>query len=119
MSAESEVYAALAGDSGLAALVGPRIYPDVLPELEAYPAVVYARARTERIISISNVDYGSDVAVQVSTWAENRTDCDAAAVAVDAALRVAGILPVSRQSGYDDDAGLHAAIIEVTILEQP
>lgn len=119
MSAESDVYAALSGSSGLTALVGTRIYPDVLPESATYPAVVFARSKTERILSISNVDYGSDVSIQVSAWAENRTSCDAAAVAIDAALVAAGIYPVGRQSGYDDDAGLHASVIEVQILEQP
>lgn len=119
MSAESAVYSALSASAGLAALVGVRIYPDVLPEEAIYPAVVFARSRTERIVSISNIDYGSDVAIQVSAWAENRTACDAAAVAVDAALLSAGILPVGRQSGYDDEAGLHASVIEVQILEQP
>ena len=55
MSAESDVYAALSGFSGLTTIVGTAIYPDVLPEKTPYPAVVFARVRTEPVISISNV----------------------------------------------------------------
>ena len=41
MRAESILYALLGVSSGLAALVGPRIYLDTRPEEDALPAVVY------------------------------------------------------------------------------
>lgn len=119
MSAEAEVYAALSGFSGLISIVGAAIYPDVLPEKTPYPAVVFARVRTEPVISISNVYFGADVGLQVSCWGESRTEVDAAAVQADAALKASGILPTGRQSGYDPDAGLYAAVIDTEIFEQP
>ena len=38
---------------------------------------------------------------------------------IEAALKAAGILPTGRQSGYDPDAGLYAAVIDTEIFEQP
>jgi len=40
-------------------------------------------------------------------------------VQADAALKASGILPTGRQSGYDPDAGLYAAVIDTEIFEQP
>jgi hypothetical protein len=46
MSAETELHAALSASTALAALVDTRITPDVIPEGNPLPAVVYQRAGT-------------------------------------------------------------------------
>ncbi len=42
MSVETDVYAAITNDAGLAALIGTRLYPLALPENATYPAATYS-----------------------------------------------------------------------------
>lgn len=115
MSAESDLYASL-NVAGVTALVSSRIYPDMLPEGAAYPAVVYARTGTDPIDSISSMHFGDFVTFAVSVWGKTRTQADAAADAVEAALRSAGHQVVGRDAGADDQTGLVASTINVTLL---
>jgi len=117
MSAETQLYAALSAYAGLSALVSTRIYPDVLPERAAYPAVVFSRERTVPIRSISNHYFGADVAMQIGCWAASRSAADAVAVAVAAALTAAGLAEQGRTAGYDPETDLYATVLELEILE--
>lgn len=119
MSAETEVFAALSGDAGVTALVAQRIYPDVLPEKSAYPAVVFARVRTEPTYGISGNYFGADVGLQVGCWGTTRTQADAVGSAVETALRLAGMPHVGRTAGYDEETDLFASVIELEIFETP
>lgn len=119
MSAETEIFTALSGAAGVTALVAQRIYPDVLPEKTTYPAVVFARVRTEPTYGISGAYFGADVGVQVGCWGTTRTQADAVGDAVEAALRAAGMPHVGRSAGYDDDTDLFASVIELEVFETP
>jgi hypothetical protein len=101
LSIESSLYTALSGNASLAALVGTRIKPDVLPQGTTLPAVVYQRISTPR-----NQAFGSAQTVvisrprfQFSCWALTPDD----ALAVCAALRTALLAltnPVTLESEY-------------------
>jgi len=41
VSVEADVYAALTGNAGVAALVGTRVYPQQLPDDVTFPAIAY------------------------------------------------------------------------------
>lgn len=41
MSAEGDFFTVMTGDAGIAAIVGTRIYPNVLPDNVVFPAVAY------------------------------------------------------------------------------
>ena len=45
------MFAFMTGNSGVAALVGRRVYPLVIPQDEALPAVAYRRVDTPRVYS--------------------------------------------------------------------
>lgn len=117
MSAETEIYAALSGFSGLTSLVSTRIYPDVLPESTAYPAVVFSRERTVPVFGLGNHYFGADVGMQIASWGRTRSEADAAADAVAGALAASGNLYQGRTSGYDPETDLYAAVIELEIFE--
>ena len=119
MIAENEIYAALSGHAGLASIVSDRIYPDVLSEETAYPAVVFARETTTPIRSISGHYFGSDVLLHVGCWGNTRTQADSAAIQAEAALLAAGHIPRGRNSGYDPETDLFASVIEIEVFEQP
>lgn len=117
MSAETLVFSALSSHAPLAAWVSDRIYPDVLPEKTAYPAVVFARERTDPVYSISNHYFGADVSLQVGCWGKTRSEADAVAVAALVALESAGLLPKGRTAGYDPETDLYAAVIDLDLFE--
>lgn len=123
MSAETEVYAALAADSTLAALVsnadGLRVYPDALPEDGLYPAIVYSRDATDPQYTISGDYYGSFVTISIQCWASKRGIANNVGVAVINALVVAGLDHNSRQVGFDPETGLFATLIGIELYEQP
>jgi hypothetical protein len=51
MSAEAQLYSALAGASGVTALVGARIYPVEAPPGPTQPYAVYQRIATESVVT--------------------------------------------------------------------
>lgn len=112
MSAESALYAALSGLPGLTALVSTRIYPDVIPEDAAMPAVVTARIGTEPVIGIGGSKFGEFAQMTVSAWAPTRTLAESVGDQIAEALRVAGNPAGNRLGGYDEESGLFASTLE-------
>lgn len=119
MSAESELYAALAARAGLTALVSTRIYPDAIPEDSDLPAVVYQRANTSPITTIGGVVIVEEVRFAISAWAKTRTSADAIADEIAPALATAGNPYADRSTGYDPEVGLHAVTVEVEWWHTP
>lgn len=112
MSAETELYAVLSGAAGLTALVGTRIYPDAIPEDATLPAVVYARAGTEPVLSVSGQKFAETARLTVSAWAKTRTAAAAAGDQIEAALLAAWQPAINRSSVFDGEVGLYAATVE-------
>ena len=114
MSAESELYAALAGRPALTALVGTRIYPDAIPEDVTLPAVVTARQSTEPVIGIGSVQFGEFAQMIISAWAPTRTLDESIGDQIAEALRTAGNPVTNRAGGYDEETGFFAVTIDTT-----
>ena len=114
MTVESDFYSLLSGNAGVTSKVSSRIYPDVLPENCTYPAIAFARVRTEPVLSISNVSFGADVDLSVGCWAKTRTAADEAATAVEAAISGTAFYRASRDAGYDPETGLFATTLTVS-----
>lgn len=111
MSAETELYALLSGAPGLTALVGARIYPDAIPEDAVLPAVVYARASTEPVLSVSGHKFAETARLTISAWAKTRTSAAAVGDQVEAALLAAWQPALDRSSVFDGEVGLYAATV--------
>ena len=114
MSVESDLYTLLSGNAGITALVSTRIYPDVLPEECAYPAIAFSRARTEPLVGVSGQVFGADVDVSVGCWAETRTAADAVADAVETACAGGAFSRAGREAAVDPETGLFAAVVSLT-----
>lgn len=116
MTVESDFYALLSGNAGVTALVGARIYPDELPEECNYPAVVFARTRTDDAPyrTVSGQTLGADVDLAVGCWAETRTTADDVAVAIETALNGTAFHRADRAAAADPETGLKATVLPVT-----
>lgn len=108
-----DTYYALINVAGVTALVGARIYPDVLPEKCSYPAIVYSFKVTP-IMGISGAKLGEDVELPTSCWAETRASADACADAIETALSGKAFHVVGREDAYDPETGLFATVLTVT-----
>lgn len=116
MSAESILNGVLTGAAPLSALVGTRIYPDVLPDKTSYPAVVFSREKTERVTSISGRSFGAEIVFHIAAWGKSRTQVDAVADEIEIATDASSqIVLGDRTASYDPDTDLFASGIEVTL----
>lgn len=113
MSSETDLYAALAVNTALAAIVGDRIYPDAIPEDKAPPAVVYQRANTRPVTTIGGQTLAEEVRFSITAWAKTRAAAEAAADGVVAAIALAGHPYADRAAGIDTETGLFATAVEV------
>lgn len=103
MSAETEVFAALDAAAGVHAIVGNRIYPDLRPQDDALPAVVYRRSGTSHESTIHGEVYLRRAQIDLDCIARTRASAEAIADAVEAALIAAAMMPVDRAGGLDPD----------------
>ena len=86
MGIEAALYIKLAGDSGVAALVGSRIYPLHLPQAPTLPALVYERISTVRTYGHDGQHSPTTVRMQVDSLAPTLAVARSCADAVLAAL---------------------------------
>ena len=116
MSPEATLNSLLTGATALTALVGTRIYPDVLPAETTYPAVVFAREKTERTVSITGRVFGSAVIFHVAAWGASRTQVDAVADQIEAAIDASSAMVLGdRTASYDPETDLFASVLEATL----
>jgi len=119
MSAESQLFSILDADSGLAALVSDRIYPDAMPEETAYPAVIFTRTGGEPVSTIHSGHLGDFVDMSVQAWADSRSAAITVDDALTAALFAAGEVPDGATSLYDDETGLFGSERSVRLFVAP
>lgn len=113
MSAETQLYTALSGWSGLNALVADRIFPDAIPEGQGMPAVVFIRVSTSPTHTIGGQLVCEDVRFAITAWSPTRAAAEAVADEIALALAAAGNPKADRSSGYDNEVGLFAVTTEV------
>lgn len=86
MSLETGLRAALIADAGVTALVGTRIYPEVMPHDVTYPAISYQRISTVRTQYLTAVDDFTQVRIQIDCWDDSYSGVKALAAAVKSAI---------------------------------
>jgi hypothetical protein len=112
MSAETDLYAALAADATVAGLVAVpgvsptelKIYPNVAPQDVDLPAIVFARPNTEHINTIhGGAPIGATVTQDLWCMSTTRAAADQLADAAESALGTAGFLLTGRRAEIDPD----------------
>jgi hypothetical protein len=116
MSAESDLYATLANNVALNALVDGRIYPDAIPEDADLPAVVFGRESTPPVVTIHGTKVAEFVNFKISAWAEKREQAEEVGDLMAAAMQAEGESPTDRNSGADIETGLYAATLQYEIF---
>jgi len=119
MSAETDLYAVLTGAAGVVALVGNRIYPDVVAEEAALPAIAYQRSATEFLNTIhGTAPLGETASIEITCVATTRPGANAVANAVVASLAGTEFIAIDQSAATDfggGEPGLWGAIVVVNI----
>lgn len=71
MSVESDLYTLLKDDAAVAALVSNRIFPLLMPQNPAFPAITYHRVSGPRVHSHGGPSGLASPRFQVSCWAKS------------------------------------------------
>lgn len=79
---EEALVSALEGHAGLSALIGSRIYPLMIPQGAALPAVTYQRVSGERIHAMVDDPGLASPRIQVDAWGSTYASAKAVAAQV-------------------------------------
>jgi len=74
MNGHLVISARLAGAAGLAALVGVRIYPDVMPDSPAFPSVTFQKIGGGSARGSTSDPPLKNASFQVTAWAKSRSE---------------------------------------------
>lgn len=115
MSAETQLYAILSAYAALTALVGTRIYPDVLPEGVAVPYIGYERTDAQPVTTLEGTVLAWRVNIALVCWSATRIQANTIADTVRAAL--AGTAWRIEGSGgeVDEATGRLAATLQLSL----
>ena len=115
MSAESDLYAALSGDSSVTAIVSDRIFSDVRDQETDIPAIYFERSGTETITSIHNSQAIAEFAsMTVVCFDESREAAETLANNVITAATTAGLIYTGREGQYDSESDTFVSILSFT-----
>ena len=112
MSAETEIYAALAASTELMEMVGGRIFPDSVKDEHPLPAIAFVRVGGEKFYGLDGTLHAERVRMRVVCWAETRTVANEVGDAVTDALVVAGLPPATPDADYAESVGEFASVVE-------
>ena len=115
---EPRIVSALTGYTAVAALVGTRVYPLVLPQKAALPAVSYLRVDGVQDSNLSGNSGLEAVRVQVDCWAQTYAQAktlDGAVADAMAAGFGSECVWLSDRDQYEDGAKVFRVILEFSI----
>lgn len=116
---EQAVYARLAGDAAVAALVAARIYPSILPQNPTLPAISYSRVSRSDPYSLSGRSDLRHIVLEINAWAETYAGSKALAQAIEDAMDADGLdikaVQITDQDLYESDTKIYRVFAEYSI----
>jgi hypothetical protein len=128
MTISEALRAFLLAQPSIAALVGTRIYPQVLPQKPAYPAITYAQVSGIRVRGLDGPTGRARPRIAVNSWGASHREMDAVASAVRAALDgyagpmgdlvVDSAVLDNEIEFFEEDAGVHRKLQDYIISHE-
>lgn len=113
MSTETVLFALLAADAAVDALIADRIYPEVAPQDTSRPYVVYQRESTQPLYTIHGTLALQSVFMSLTCYAATRASAEDIADAVVVALAASTFELLDRTGGYDPDLLVHFVALRI------
>ncbi len=110
MSVEQDIYAALSADAPLQSRVHGRVHIDKRDQDEALPSVVYQRAQTEFLNSLSGVVLATTTTIGIAAVGESREQAEDVADAILTAV-TGDFTPRNRISDYSPETEVYITTI--------
>ena len=119
MSAETMLYSTLSVAAPVIAVVGTRIFPDVVPQDKVLPAIAFVRADTEFATTIHGTVGRTRAVVEVWSMASTRTAADALAGLALTALLPALFIPQGKrpEDDLESDPPIYSTVLTYSIWE--
>jgi hypothetical protein len=118
---ERKLFAHLSTSATVAAVVGARIYPTILPQNPTLPAIAYVRTLTEPVCALGGYCNLENVKMQIDVYATSFEGMKAASTAVMIAMRTATAyqsIAINETDGYDEENRLYRGTIEYSLWNQ-
>lgn len=116
---EKLVYALLSADATVTAYTGSRIYPVLLREAAAFPALTYQRISGGRVYSLSGYSDLQKCRVQIDCWATSYGTAKELSYGVQSAMVASGtfkaVLIDRPIDMYDDETEIHRVSMDFSI----
>jgi hypothetical protein len=114
VSSETLLYSTLSTAAPVVALVGTRIYPDVVPQNVTGSAIAYIKVNTEAVATIHTATPAATfTTLEVWCMAGARAAAEAVADASQTALGAALFVLQDRRAEFDPDSELWASVLTV------
>jgi len=116
--AEEVLFATLSAAAAVTAVVGQRIYPDVIPQEALIPSIAFLRTDTEFTNTIHGTAPVDEIPlIEISCVQTSRELAHALANLVVSAIATVGFTIEGRRSEQDPETGLWATVLNVTFNE--
>lgn len=115
---EASIFTALTGASGVSAIVGSRVYPLVIPQGAALPAVTYTRISGPLEMSLSGGAGLESVRVQIDAWATSYAAVKDLAAELRSAMLSATafqVASVSDRDLFEDETSVFRVSTDFTV----
>jgi hypothetical protein len=122
---QEALYAYLAADASLAALVGTRIYPLTLPQKPTYPAICYSKASADVLMAHDGPGDLATDRIQFDCYDDSYGGCQDVYIALREALNgfrgqmsqcwVWGVFFVTSFDSFADVAGVYRIMADFTV----
>ena len=124
MSAEAVAFSALSGAAPVTAVVGTKIYPDLVPAERPLPAIAAFRVETRPLNTIhGGVPIGYDVALEIWCMAETRLEANEIAELCRDPLTAAQFVIIGQRSDMvpvpegEEGDGILASVVTAEYFE--
>lgn len=111
MSVETDVFTAVTGDSGVNALIGTRMYPNILPDETSMPAIVYQQI-SETVLGGVCYETRLQLRLLATSYSGLKGLRDAVRTLVESKLNWVWI---SGPDGREENEGFHYQLVDLII----
>lgn len=118
---ETKIYTVLSGNVTVAAAVSSRIYPLLMPQNAALPAITYQRINSDPANTLEGFSNLENAHIVVNAWGTRYDVVKELAEDIHAAMNGADTfkaLMVNDLDGYDPDAGLYVVSQDFSCWDQ-
>ncbi len=115
---ESALYSALSGDAAIAAVVGSGIYPVIIPQDAAFPAITYTRISGGQQNDLTGYEGTENPRMQIDVWGKTYAAVKDLAAKVRAAMNAAitfSAIQISDQDLYEDDMKIYRVSMDFSV----